>query len=151
MGLARSRTLGLTCVMATAAAFGGASAASAASPPGLLAQLSGTAGCIVNAPTPVATCDNTGKALSGPTAVAVSADGESAYVASASSSAVAVFDRDTTTGALTQKAGAAGCIVDGPSTDVATCDNTGRALANPSSVAVSADGESAYVTAANTG
>lgn len=37
--------------------------------------------------------------------VTISPDGTSAYVASANSGAVSIFDRNTTTGALTQKPG----------------------------------------------
>ena len=52
----------------------------------------------------------TGWVLDGPERIAVSADGRNVYVASNLSGAVAVFDRDTATGALTQKAGLAACI-----------------------------------------
>ena len=71
----------------------------------------------------------------------MSPDGRSAYVASFFSSAVDVFDRDTATGALVQKAGAAGCIADTPT---AGCTD-GRSLAGPRGVAVSPDGLSVYV------
>ena len=143
--LAQSISTRLACVVITAAGLGVASAADAASPPGLLEQLSGTAGCIANFANPVATCDNTGRGLVGAGSVTVSADGENAYVVSGSTDAVAVFDRDTTTGALAQKAGTAGCIVNEPSTDVFGCDNTGRALDGLRSVTVSGDGKSVYV------
>ena len=57
------------------------------------------------------------------------------------SSAVAVFDRDTTTGALIQKADPDGCI-----TNFATAGcTTGKALGFAISVTVSPDGKSAYV------
>ena len=42
--------------------------------------------------------------------MAVSPDGKSVYVASFNSNAVARLNRNTTTGALTQPAGTAGCI-----------------------------------------
>ncbi len=42
--------------------------------------------------------------------VAVSPDGKSVYVASTASDAVARLNRNTTTGAITQPAGAAGCV-----------------------------------------
>ncbi|MGI8623854.1 MAG: lactonase family protein [Solirubrobacteraceae bacterium] len=107
---------------------------------GRLAQKLGTAACISD------TCDGPcadGTALDSATSVTVSPDGRSAYVTSSfTSSAVAVFDR-TADGSLTQKAGTAGCISDtgaGPCVD-------GRALSAASSVAISPDGRSAYVTA----
>ena len=51
-----------------------------------------------------------GHGLDCATAVAVSPDGKSVYVASASSDAVARLNRNTTTGAITQPAGTAGCV-----------------------------------------
>jgi DNA-binding beta-propeller fold protein YncE len=74
--------------------------------------------------------------------VTVSADGKSVYAVSQDSDAVARFTRNTTTGALTQPAGAAGCISEtgsGPCAD-------GHGLSGASSVAVSPDGKSVYVT-----
>ena len=49
-----------------------------------------------------------GRALGLASSAAVSPDGESVYVTSKSSKAVAVFDRDRATLSLTQKSGAAG-------------------------------------------
>jgi DNA-binding beta-propeller fold protein YncE len=112
---------------------------------GTLTQKAGTAGCIVNEPSPDITgCDNTGLALNGAGSVTVSPDGASVYVASYNSDAVAVFDR-ATDGTLTQKAGTAGCIVNEPSTDITGCTNTGLALNYAYSVTVSPDGASVYV------
>lgn len=80
-------------------------------------------------------------ALGSPTAVTVSPDGRHVYVTSRGSHAVGVFARDRASGALTQ----AGCISasgnDGACTDAA-------GLGNPTSVAVSPDGENVYVTTA---
>ena len=73
--------------------------------------------------------------------VAVSPDGKSVYVASTFSDAVARFNRNTTTGAITQPAGAAGCISE---TGAGPCAD-GHGLDYPSSVAVSPDGKSVYV------
>jgi DNA-binding beta-propeller fold protein YncE len=107
---------------------------------GALTQLSGTAGCISDGGFG-GTCA-IGKALSGPSSVAVSPDGKNVYVASAISNAVAVFQRNVTTGELTQLAGTAGCVAEtapnGECTD-------GRMLQSPESVAVSPDGTSVYV------
>jgi DNA-binding beta-propeller fold protein YncE len=105
---------------------------------GELKQLAGTAGCVSE--TGAGPCAD-GKALDSPRSVAVSADGESVYVAAANSNAVAVFSRDTTTGVLTQLAGTAGCVSE--TGTGGTCAD-GRALGNPTSVAVSADGKNVY-------
>lgn len=85
-----------------------------------------------------------GVALIGASDGAISADGLFLYVTSSISDAVAIFARDPETGALTQ----AGCIShtgsDGRCAD-------GTALTGASSVVISADGTSAYVTAAEIG
>jgi DNA-binding beta-propeller fold protein YncE len=108
---------------------------------GALTQKAGAAGCIT-LPAGDATCTTTGRALDGAYWVTVSPDGENVYVASQFSDGVAIFDRDTGTGALTQKAGAAGCIVQG--TD-ATCTNDGRGLDFARGIELSPDGKSVYV------
>jgi DNA-binding beta-propeller fold protein YncE len=110
---------------------------------GALTQKAGTAACISDTGSAGACVDGT--ALAGADGVAVSPDGRNAYVASPSSNAVDVLDRDTVTGALTQKAGTAGCVSDtgaGPCVD-------GTSLGFAAVVAVSPDGKSVYVTAAN--
>jgi DNA-binding beta-propeller fold protein YncE len=115
---------------------------------GALAQLPGAAGCVVDAPSvDIATCDNTGRALHEP--VDVTARGTVAYVAANTSDAIATLERDSTDGSLTQLAGTAGCVVNEPSTDVTDCDNTGRALDGPFSVALSPSGTHAYAIASN--
>jgi DNA-binding beta-propeller fold protein YncE len=106
---------------------------------GELTQLPGTAGCV--AQTGSGGDCAAGKALYGAQSVAESADGKNVYVASEVSDAVAVFARDTTTGELTQLAGAAGCIRE---TGGGYCRD-GRALVTPVSVAVSADDKHVYV------
>jgi 6-phosphogluconolactonase (cycloisomerase 2 family) len=107
---------------------------------GALTQPAGTAGCITESDTSEGCAD--GKALVGAASVTVSADGKSVYVASMFSDAVAIFERDTTTGALTQLAGTAGCISEN-GTSGACAD--GRALDGAASVAVTSDGTSVYV------
>src|SRR4051794_2610255 len=106
---------------------------------GELAQKGGTAGCVSETGTSGACQD--GKALAEAQNLTVSADGKSVYVASASG-AVAILDRNTTTGALSQKAGTAGCVSEDGSS--ATCQD-GKALDSAIGVAASADGKSAYV------
>jgi DNA-binding beta-propeller fold protein YncE len=83
-----------------------------------------------------------GRGLGGAADIAVSADGKSVYVASTGTGAVAVFDRDTTTGSLTQKAGTAGCASE--TGDAGACAD-GVELATAQGVAVSPDGKSVYV------
>jgi len=107
---------------------------------GSLTQLGNGAGCIANVATPGCA---TGRALAGPDIVAVSPDGKSVYVGAFRGSALALFSRDPSTGALTQPADTTGCIVDVPATGCTPA----LALANPEGIAVSADSKSVYVTA----
>ena len=116
---------------------------------GKLTQKAGTSGCISEngtsgAPnfTPGACVD--GVALNGPTSVSVSPDGKNLYVASYSSDAVSIFDRNTTTGTLTQKPGTDGCIA---KTSFGGACTVGTQIDGARSVTVSPDGKSAYVAA----
>ena len=105
---------------------------------GAIGQRAGSAGCISESG--AGPCAN-GHGLGGPNGVAVSPDGKSVYVASARSNAVVRLNRNTTTGAITQPAGAAGCISEdgsGPCAD-------GHGLDGPLGVAVSPGGNSVYV------
>lgn len=83
--------------------------------------------------------------------VAVSPDGRFLFVAGQSPDMVSVYSRDTSTGALTQLAGAAGCVSkngtdgDGGSTCLAY-----NPLLSLSSVVVSPDGKTLYVSMRNT-
>lgn len=110
-------------------------------PDGSLTQKAGTAGCISNSGSGGA-CAH-GQALNAPRSITVSADGASAYVASTNDDAVAVFDRDSATGALTQKAGAAGCISE---TGHAGLCADGTGLDGARSVTISPDGNDVYAT-----
>jgi len=110
---------------------------------GELTQKAGTAGCVSESGTGGACQD--GVALDFAESVAVSPDGKSVYVGSGFSDAVAIFDRDTTTGALTQKAGTAGCVSE---TGTGGVCQDGVALDDPRSIAVSEDGTSVYVASA---
>lgn len=109
---------------------------------GTLTQKRGRAGC-VSRPAKASACTR-GRGLAHPTTIAVSADGTSVYVTSFDDEALAIFDRDPRSGALTQKRGSAGCIADGHS-DAIGCRHAaldigleGRALT------VSPDGKHVY-------
>jgi DNA-binding beta-propeller fold protein YncE len=101
-------------------------------------------GCVANVATPGCV---TGRALSGPDIVAVSPDGKSVYVGAFTGSALAIFSRNTSTGALTQPTDASGCIVNTP---IAGC-TTALALADPEGIAVSGNGANVYVAAPGSG
>lgn len=85
-----------------------------------------------------------GVALDGATAVALSPDGENAYVASRQSGAIAVFDRDADSGAMFQKPLPAGCVGN-PSVGCSAGPMPGI-----NGVVVSPDGAHVYATAHTT-
>jgi DNA-binding beta-propeller fold protein YncE len=111
---------------------------------GAITQPAGTAGCISE--TGAGPCAD-GHALKLSGALVVSPDGKSVYVTSSyapgRNGAVVRLVRNTTTGAITQPAGTAGCI---SQTGAGPCAD-GHALEEPWSVAASPDGKSVYVTA----
>ena len=109
---------------------------------GALRQAKGRSGCISGrAGTRGCTAV---RALDGPDVVAVSPGGGSVYVGSSLGNAIAVFDRDASSGALTQLDAGSGCIA---ATAIAGCA-TGIALAAPEGMAVSGDGATVYVATA---
>jgi DNA-binding beta-propeller fold protein YncE len=137
----RRRWLG-AAVVAVALTLGCATLASAAGP--TPTQTPGTAGCIAQAGH--AGCA-VGRAMAEPfEAPAISPDGRNAYLLAADPgridvNALDVLDRDPTTGALTQKPGAEGCL-----------STTGKAgcaldplLEGADQVAISPDGADVYV------
>jgi DNA-binding beta-propeller fold protein YncE len=105
---------------------------------GALTQPTGTDGCVSDDGS--GPCAN-GHALLFPVGVAVSPDGKSVYVASFGGDALARFNRNPATGALSQPTGTAGCV---SQTGSGPCAN-GRALDGAQSVAISADGKRVYV------
>jgi DNA-binding beta-propeller fold protein YncE len=106
---------------------------------GALTQLSGTPGCVRSGGG--LGCAR-GRALAGPASVAVSSDSRNVYIASVDGSeAIAVFARDSLTGALHQLPGRAGCVNLRGRRDV----RAGGHSQEPSSVAVSGDGRNVYV------
>jgi 6-phosphogluconolactonase (cycloisomerase 2 family) len=99
-----------------------------------------------------ATANGEDSGLDLPQAVAVSADGKSVYTASIGDDAVARFDRDPVTGALTYQ----GCITGEEGSNATTCtaiasastNGTDSGLDGVRALALSADGKSLYAIAA---
>ena len=106
---------------------------------GLLEQLPGRRGCIRHKGGRFC---GAGRAMGGPVSIAVSSDGRNVYVVSAGSDALSVLARNRRTGVLTQLPGESGCV----SQRAGGGCSVGRALNEPTSVAVSPDGEHVYVT-----
>src|SRR5690349_11292551 len=75
--------------------------------PGGLGQLPGALGCLKETTGEGCTAPTLG--LTSPAGAVLSPDGKNLYVASSGNS-ITIYDRDAGTGALTQKAGSAGCI-----------------------------------------
>jgi DNA-binding beta-propeller fold protein YncE len=109
---------------------------------GALRQLPpGAAGCISALPIPGCSL---GRALLGPDVVVLSPDGLNAYAGSFFGNAVAVFARNSKTGALSQPAESAGCIAE---TAAAGCA-VGIALGAVEGLAVSRNGNNVYAASA---
>jgi sugar lactone lactonase YvrE len=103
-------------------------------------------GCIGDLGNNPAGCPQTAKGLRTATSVAVSSDGKSVYVASYLPNAIARFDRNTTTGALTPQ----DCVAE-LNHNPEGCTQTAQGLSGTSSVAVSDDGISVYATGVTVG
>jgi len=86
-------------------------------------------------------CAN-GKAMKSVISMTTSPDGRTLYAASVNGDTVAVFDREASSGALTQKRGRAGCVSDTGTRGL--CANA-KALTAPAAVTTSPDGRSVYV------
>ncbi len=108
---------------------------------GALKQLGSGSGCITDLPLPGCT---TGRALGGADVVTVSPDGRNVYVGSFFGSAIAIFNRDRSTGALSQPTDTTGCITEALITGCVQ----GLALSSPEGMAVSGDGQNVYVATA---
>ena len=109
---------------------------------GLLVQKRGTAGCVAQAR--LKGCAR-GRGLYSPSQIAVSPDGLNVYASTVN--AIAIFNRDPSTGDLTQPAGAAGCITSDLKENP-TCA-PGRSLGG--AIALSPDGLSVYNSGGNGG
>jgi DNA-binding beta-propeller fold protein YncE len=104
---------------------------------GSLVQKQGTAGCIAQGR--LKGCVR-GRALRSGHSVAISPDGRNLYASTEES--IAIFDRDPTTGELTQPAGAAGCITSSRE-EYLSCSR-GKGLGG-FGIAISPDGLNVYV------
>ena len=110
-----------------------------------ITKLEGAAGCVADAGSPLAGGDcSSARGLEDVTDVAVSRDGKHAYAAAFSSNSVAVFDRDGSTGELSQLAGNDGCIASDQA-PLAGCASA-PGLIGPTAIAISPDGKNVYVT-----
>jgi len=98
-------------------------------------------GCVSETGAPAGCTD--GRGLDLPNHVALSPDGASLYVSAHDSDGIAVFDRDLTTGALTQLPGTQGCITDSGSGGACTI---GRGMDGAEEAVVSPDGAHVYMT-----
>jgi DNA-binding beta-propeller fold protein YncE len=108
---------------------------------GALSQRLDGSGCIATIPVPGCI---SGRALVGPDVIVASPDGKNVYVGSFFGNAVAVFNRDASTGTLMQPSGSGGCLAATASSGCAT----GLALESLEGMAISGDGKSLYLGAA---
>lgn len=129
----------ILCLISLPAA--GQRRATAAAPAGWLVQPKGEAGCVHARGTN--RCAQA-RAVTSPEDVAISPDGRHVYVAAYGSHAVAVFARNRGTGELEQLSGRRGCV---RHRGGRACTRA-RALASPTSIALSPDGDNVYVTSA---
>ena len=119
------------------------------SAPGMLTQLKGAAGCLVDSGSKGPNSCGRARALKGAgpfmgsRAVVVSPDGKNVYVAASKSNAIAIFHRNKATGELRQDPGRGGCIADKGKGGCAKAIG----LKGPNSVVVSPDGKNVYATA----
>ncbi|MFI7601492.1 lactonase family protein [Actinoplanes sp. NPDC049681] len=107
---------------------------------GVLTQMSGTSGCYTDGGAPGCT---TAAGMANPFYVRTSPDGASVYVASNGSNAVSIFQRNMTTGVLTQPAGPNSCVYNNGSPVVAGCTAV-QGLKGAYYVAVAPDGATVY-------
>ena len=111
---------------------------------GALTLKTGAAGCVANAAISGQSCTVITGLLDAPKALAISPDGKNVYAVASSTNTLVSFDRDTTTGALTLKAGADGCL---SNANPAPCTTWGDALYHVGAITVSPDGTTAYAVA----
>ncbi len=105
---------------------------------GALRQLSGMAGCTNEYGTEG--CQQ-GGALGGAFSVAVAPDGKYVYAAALSSSAIAVFQRDSVDGELSELTGPSGCIGEGGGPEGCS---SGHGISGPNAVVIAPGGTHLY-------
>jgi DNA-binding beta-propeller fold protein YncE len=98
-------------------------------------------GCIQDNDRNAHPCKQTAKGLNAPSAIAVSPDGKSVYVAAFTDNAISVFKRDKQTGKLSERQ----CITDNDET-TDNCDRSTDGLQNPEGVVVAPNGKAVYAT-----
>lgn len=113
---------------------------------GSLAPIAGPAGCIADDGAAYGCTD--ARQMRGVGDLAFSPDGLQVYATAEDDSAIVILDRDPATGALTQKAGAAGCVnavgADG-------CQGGAKMLVAPQALAMRPDGAHLYVASTGIG
>jgi len=109
---------------------------------GALTLKTGAAGCFANAS--LGSCTVLAGQLNAPQALAISPDSKNVYVVASTSETLVSFDRDMTTGALTQKAGADGCL---SNANLSPCTTWLHGLYHAGAVTVSPDGKTVYAVA----
>ncbi|MDP9135958.1 MAG: Ig-like domain-containing protein [Actinomycetota bacterium] len=139
----------LTALLTLSIAFLAIPAMAGAAPAGGLKQLPGVDGCFSGEEPVPAGCTEA-RAVAQVGDVVVSPSGDSVYVSSTSNDAIAIFDRDATTGRLTQKGGILGCVTNAPAVAVAESCNLiapvdPSSFNGPTALAMSADGKSLYL------
>ena len=105
---------------------------------GELKRMTGANGCVRS--TPAGGDCQDGRSMDFPSDIVVSPDGRNVYVAGYSADGIAIFDRNLTTGKLTQKAGTAGCVRSFAAEGCAVA----REIISPIGLTVSADGRNVY-------
>jgi sugar lactone lactonase YvrE len=97
-------------------------------------------GCVGDTDDNTDSCAKVADGLDGPAALAISSDGKSLYAAAPSANAVVRFNRNTTTGALTDR----GCVAAPSPYNPDGCAQTQEGLNYAGSLAISPDGKSLY-------
>ena len=133
----------LTALLVAPATAGAATA-------GGLKQLTTSKGCIVDE-TPVPTGCLDVRGMADISDVVTSPGGSNVYVSSSTKDAIVAFDRNQTTGELTQKASSTGCITSNPTTagpapagDGCNLIPTATTLDGVTALAMSPDGDNVY-------
>lgn len=116
---------------------------------GGLKQLPGGSGCFSGEDPVPAGCTEA-RAIAQVGDVVVSPAGDSVYVSSTSNDAIAIFDRNTANGRLTQKSGILGCVTTAPAVATAeTCNliapTDPSSFDGPTALAMSGDGKNLYL------